>query len=72
MNSQYQQIGNAVPVHLGLALGKAVLDHENERSAKPPEQKPVELEVMLERSVRRLRAAGRNKAARKTPLLATA
>ncbi len=56
MNTQYMQIGNAVPVALGAAIGKAILAHK--------EQAQVEIsdnyEQLLTLAVARLRAAARN------------
>lgn len=53
MNRQYLQVGNAVPVHLGEAIGRAILDR---RSAVT-----YDVEVMLDAAVRRIRAAASNK-----------
>jgi DNA (cytosine-5)-methyltransferase 1 len=36
INDQYRQIGNAVPVGLGEAVGRAILSHMNGRIEKPP------------------------------------
>jgi DNA (cytosine-5)-methyltransferase 1 len=33
---QYRQIGNAVPVGLGEAIGRAIIDHVNGKSSTPP------------------------------------
>jgi DNA (cytosine-5)-methyltransferase 1 len=57
MNQQYMQIGNAVPLQLGSALGSAIL------SPKP--LKVPDPEQMLEAAVQKLRAAARNKLARR-------
>lgn len=59
MNRQYVQVGNAVPVPLGAAIGRAVLDaaHPRDRS----EQDECDLELALELAVKRLRASARNK-----------
>ncbi|MFC3712038.1 DNA cytosine methyltransferase [Sphingoaurantiacus capsulatus] len=53
MNKQYLQIGNAVPVALGAAIGRAILE----------QRKPItyDREIMLEAAVKRLRAAAANK-----------
>lgn len=53
MNRQYLQVGNAVPVHLGEAIGRAILEG---RASKTYDQ-----EVMLDAAARRLRAAASNK-----------
>jgi len=63
MNAQYMQVGNAVPVKLGAAIGQAVLSHEQEQSGKIGMQPSIE--KMTEAAVARLRAAARNKVARK-------
>jgi hypothetical protein len=64
MNTQYMQIGNAVPVHLGAAIARAILAHEQNLSQKKGKQPNVEM--MIELAVTRLRAAARNKSARKS------
>lgn len=62
MNPQYMQIGNAVPVQLGEAIGRAILAHEgNSRRAKV---RHPDMETMMASAVARLRAAARNKVAR--------
>ncbi len=63
MNTQYMQVGNAVPVHLGSAIGRAILAHEQELSKKKGKQPNVE--TMIELAVARLRASARNKRAGK-------
>lgn len=63
MNTQYTQVGNAVPVHLGSAIGRAILAHEQELSKKKGKQPNVE--QMIELAVARLRASARNKSAGK-------
>lgn len=63
MNTQYMQVGNAVPVHLGTAIGRAILAHEQELSKKKGKQPNVE--KMIELAVARLRASARNKSAGK-------
>lgn len=63
MNTQYMQVGNAVPVHLGTAIGRAILAHEQELSKKKGKQPNVER--MIELAVERLRASARNKSAGK-------
>lgn len=63
MNTQYMQIGNAVPVHLGSAIGRAILAHEQQQSKQTGTQPNVE--KMIELAVARLRASARNKSAGK-------
>ena len=63
MNTQYTQVGNAVPVHLGSAIGRAVLAHEQELSKE--KGKHPNVEKMIELAVARLRASARNKSAGK-------
>jgi DNA (cytosine-5)-methyltransferase 1 len=58
MNRQYLQVGNAVPVQLGEAIGKAVLAA---RGRERPDQGPTDLEHALGLAVQRLRASARNK-----------
>lgn len=53
MNRQYLQIGNAVPVHLGKAIGNAILSRRSTAV--------VSHEHMLDAAIRRLRAAASNK-----------
>ncbi|MFM0301434.1 DNA cytosine methyltransferase [Paraburkholderia sediminicola] len=57
MNTQYQQIGNAVPVELGAALGLAIKNHRPARSTVIRSN----YDEMLEIAVKRLRSAARNK-----------
>lgn len=58
MNHQYMQIGNAVPVELGHAIGSALAKHVH----KPTTAEIVAaFDVMLEAAVYRLRSAARNK-----------
>lgn len=57
MNSQYQQIGNAVPVELGAAIGRAIKNHRPAKSLVVR----ADYEEMLHLAVKRLRAAARNK-----------
>ncbi len=54
MAQQYQQVGNAVPVHLGRAFGRAL----NEKNTANDDSRDFSL--MLKTAVKRLRAAGRN------------
>jgi DNA (cytosine-5)-methyltransferase 1 len=63
MNTQYMQVGNAVPVHLGSAIGRAILAHEQHLSNKRGKQ--PDIEKMIELAVARLRASARNKSAGK-------
>ena len=60
MNQQYQQIGNAVPVHLGMAVAKAILSEKRRIPSVHGEQR-LHFESMLEKANRRLRMAARNK-----------
>lgn len=62
MNTQYMQIGNAVPVHLGLAIGTALLEHEKMASKKKMKgAMDPDMGLMMATAIGRLRAAGRNK-----------
>ena len=60
MSVQYTQIGNAVPVQLGAAIGKAILLHEETQSKKRGQRQP-NIEKMMAEAVTRLRASARNK-----------
>jgi DNA (cytosine-5)-methyltransferase 1 len=62
MNRQYLQVGNAVPVQLGVAIGKAILAAIN---CPRPEQNVFDLEHALNMAVKRLRASARNKRSKK-------
>lgn len=62
MNAQYMQVGNAVPVPLGRAIGAAILAHEASKRQKAVRH--PDLDTMMTRAVERLRASARNKAAR--------
>ena len=68
MHAQYMQIGNAVPVPLGHAIGQAFAGH------RVIDSKVVvsngDFEVMLHAAVARLRASARNKRKRKERSLA--
>ena len=55
LQEQYRQIGNAVPVHLGEALGKEILVGPGRKEAQLPAT------WMLQTAVQRLRSAARNK-----------
>lgn len=60
MSSQYMQVGNAVPVHLGRAVGVALLKHHAQKSRMwVPE--PMDVERLLSVASDRLRATARNK-----------
>jgi DNA (cytosine-5)-methyltransferase 1 len=61
--AKYRQIGNAVPVALGAALGKALV------TGKRPGTPPADHSEMLSTAIARLRSAGRNKKSRKSPQL---
>lgn len=56
MNRQYSQIGNAVPVHLGAAIGHALLDATRKKKAVA-----VDLDAAMYAAVKRLRSSARNK-----------
>jgi DNA (cytosine-5)-methyltransferase 1 len=60
MSAQYMQIGNAVPVALGHAVGQAILSHKANAKAKWVD----DYDHLLERAVTRLRASARNKRGR--------
>lgn len=62
MNRQYLQVGNAVPVQLGVAIGKAILAATSRRK---PDQNAFDLEHALNMAVKRLRASARNKRPKK-------
>lgn len=62
MNSQYMQVGNAVPVQLGQAIGTAIANHD--RSKRRSAICHPDIETMMARAVERLRASARNKVAR--------
>ena len=63
MNRQYMQVGNAVPVQLGAAIGKAILAAEDGPKC---DQSSFDLEHALNMAVKRLRASARNKRPKKT------
>lgn len=56
MNTRYMQIGNAVPIALGTAIGRAILKHKKAREYAPV----VDFDQLLARAVSRLRASARN------------
>ena len=62
MNQQYQQIGNAVPTHLGAAIGRAILA-AGKAKKNPDVAMPTKLEVemMLIEATKFLRSKARNK-----------
>lgn len=62
MNAQYMQIGNAVPIPLGLAIGKAILNHD--ASKRRNAVRHPDMETMMERAVARLRASACNRVAK--------
>jgi DNA (cytosine-5)-methyltransferase 1 len=62
MNAQYMQIGNAVPVPLGEAIGHAIVKHDS--SKKRDKVRHPNMDTMMASAVARLRASARNKVAR--------
>jgi len=60
MNSQYRQVGNAVPTHLGAAIGQSIASADD--SGLSWAQTPS-LEQMLQDGLARLRSSARNKSA---------
>jgi DNA (cytosine-5)-methyltransferase 1 len=60
MSSQYMQIGNAVPIALGRAIGEAILHHKTRSAVGWAD----DYDQQLERAVSRLRASARNKRGR--------
>ncbi len=58
MNRQYMQVGNAVPVQLGAAIGKAVLSEVEETSLN---RNTFDMEMSLALAIKRLKASARNK-----------
>ncbi len=60
MNRQYLQVGNAVPVQLGKAIGQAVLAM-TKGADRQVRQNSFDLEQALVVAVKRLRASARNK-----------
>jgi DNA (cytosine-5)-methyltransferase 1 len=60
MSSQYMQVGNAVPVNLGIAVAKAVLRHEESRQADQVFEN-TDIERLLSLATNRLRSTARNK-----------
>lgn len=62
MNDVYTQVGNAVPVPLGQAIGQAVL--ANDADKKNRQISHPDMDTMMAMAIARLRAAARNKVAR--------
>lgn len=62
MNARYMQIGNAVPVPLGEAIGTAIVQHDS--SKKRDKVRHPDMETMMASAVARLRASARNRVAR--------
>lgn len=62
MNAQYMQIGNAVPVPLGTAIGNAILKHD--ASNRRSKVRHPDMDTMMAMAVARLRASARNKVAK--------
>lgn len=62
MNAQYMQIGNAVPVELGRAIGNAIAAHDASKQSRKVQH--PDAEKMIADAVERLRAAARNKVAK--------
>ena len=59
MNRQYMQVGNAVPVHLGIAIGRTLLQADAGDAGR--NGLCEHLEVALDKAVKRLRSTARNK-----------
>lgn len=62
MNAQYMQIGNAVPVQLGKAIGAAITKHD--ASKRRDDVCHPDIDTMMRLAVERLRASARNKVAK--------
>ena len=60
MSSQYLQVGNAVPTHLGRAVGASIVRHIADGEPENNEH----WEAQLDRAIRTLRATARNKRSR--------
>jgi DNA (cytosine-5)-methyltransferase 1 len=60
MSSQYMQVGNAVPVHLGAAVGAALAMHDTVRSVSKINTND-EVDYLLSVATSRLRGTARNK-----------
>ena len=67
MNSQYQQVGNAVPISLGRAVGESIGSHRICGTTSSGENfgGTIDMERMLQTAIFTLRSAARNKAAQK-------
>jgi DNA (cytosine-5)-methyltransferase 1 len=63
MSSQYLQIGNAVPVPLGVAIGAAIAEHERTKTNRKSGAK-TSIDQLLATATDRLRATARNKRGR--------
>lgn len=59
MSSQYMQVGNAVPISLGIAIGNAIAAHES--ATRKPAAINLDVEHLLATATARLRATARNK-----------
>ena len=59
MNRQYMQVGNAVPVHLGAVIGRAISRNCSCEAAR--DGFSAHLEIALDKAVERLRSSARNK-----------
>lgn len=57
INTQYMQIGNAVPVQLGIAISRSIKEHKNQKD----DEWSGDFEEMLDTAIRRLRATAKNK-----------
>ena len=64
MNRQYLQVGNAVPVPLGVAIGRAILAAVD-GPRQGPQQNAFDLEHALVIATKKLRATARNKVSAK-------
>jgi DNA (cytosine-5)-methyltransferase 1 len=64
MNSRYMQVGNAVPIVLGKAIGEAILHHKARSTVNWVDN----FDELLEKAVTRLRTSARNKSSRKRVL----
>lgn len=62
MNHGYMQVGNAVPVPLGRAIGQAILQNDVSKRSHPVEH--PDMDTMMAMAVARLRASARNKVAK--------
>lgn len=65
MSSQYQQVGNAVPVLLAQAVGKAILATSRRKPTSKTQPTEARLESELAGAVSALRASARNKRSKK-------